>query len=172
MNNALSITTSSPSASAGLKLVAYDSVLFVLGCVTLLMAKAFPSYMLFWITCSFGFFIVLLLTIMHWYLNERSEREKERRQRDNIVPGYCPDFWTKAIDQATGKVVCRNGFVGKDADGRKVTYKFSDPSVPDTIDIHNVAKTTNAFKCKAYGSSLQFSAPWMEMKARCESVAY
>ena len=176
-NNAfdLSSITSSPNTpaiSAGLKLVAFDAFLFVLSCVSLLMAKTFPAFMVFWMTVSFGTFIILLLTIVHFYFSERSERAAENRQKDNIVPGYCPDYWTKAIDDKSGKIICKNGFRSRDLDGKTVSYRFTDPSVPETLDVENVAKTTNAFKCKAYGSSLQFGAPWMEMKARCDSVAY
>jgi hypothetical protein len=165
-------TSNAVGSSGGVKLVVFDIVLFVISCVALFMAKAFPAFMLFWITISFGSFVVLLLTVLQYYFSERSLRAAEKRQKENIVPGYCPDYWTKAIDNATGKVICKNGFTGRDKDGNAIGYRFADASVPETLDVENVAKTTNAYKCKAYGSSMQFAAPWMEMKARCESVAY
>jgi hypothetical protein len=157
---------------AGLKLVGYDALLFVIGCIGLLMAKAFPHFMTFWATVSLGAFIILFLTIMHFYFSERALSKAQKKQKDNIIPGYCPDYWTKVVDPSTGKVVCKNGFSTKTSDGKTMTIRFSDSSVPDKIDIQTVATSTNAYKCNLYGSVIQFPAPWMEMKAKCDGVAF
>ena len=157
---------------AGLRLVVLDVVLFMIGCISLLAAKTYPAFLPFWVTVSLGTFVVIFITIFQYYYSETRQKEAEKRQKDNIIPGYCPDYWTKAQDPLTGKMICRNGFATRNGDGDVVTYKFTDPSVPETIDIETVSKSTNAYKCKAYATNLQFPAPWMEMKAKCDAVTY
>jgi hypothetical protein len=160
------------TVSAGVRLIILDVVLFIIGCLALLIAKSFPQFMPFWVTLSLGMFIIIFITIFHYYYSEKRIKQAEKQQKDNIVPGYCPDYWTKAQDPISGKLICKNGYSVKNADNQTISYKFSDPSVPESIDMETVNKSTNAFKCKAYATSLQFPAPWMEMKAKCDAVTY
>lgn len=155
---------------SGTWLLAYDIVIFVLAVTAARMAKFFPGYSIFWITLALGLFIVLIASMVHFIITANESRKKETKQQTNIVPGYCPDYWTKAFED--NNVVCKNGFSNKDRHGRIVTYKFTDPKVADKINLGEVSKSTNAYKCNTYGNSIQFPSPWLELKAKCEVVSF
>jgi hypothetical protein len=157
---------------SGAWLLAYDVVLFVVGVTATRMAKFYPGYSIFWITLALGLFIVLIASMVHFVISANEARKREKKQQANIVPGYCPDYWTKTFDEENKNVVCKNGFSHKDKHGRVVTYKFSDPRLQDKINLVEISKASNAYKCNAYGNSIQFPSPWLELKAKCEVVAF
>ena len=152
-------------------LVAYDVMLFFMCVIASRMAKFYPGYAIFWITLALGLFVVLIATMINFVIASNERRKAELRQQGNIVPGYCPDYWTKAFDDKKN-VVCNNGFATKDANGRMITYKFSDPKVRDTVSLAEITKSTNPYKCNTYGNPVLFPAPWLELKAKCEVVSY
>ena len=157
-------------AWSGTWLLGYDVMLFFLAIAAARLAKFYPGYAIFWITLAVGLFIVLIASMVHFIISANEDRRKEAKQQANIVPGYCPDYWTKTFDNKN--VVCKNGFAHKDLRGRIMSYKFSDPKVPDKINLGDVSKATNAYKCNTYGNSLQFPSPWLELKAKCEVVTF
>ena len=155
----------------GTALVVFDAALFVAGCMALYFSRTFPPFAIFWVTVSLGAFVIILTTVLQYWMSERTRSFREKKTNQNIVPGYCPDYWTKAFDDK-GNVVCNNGFSFQDANGETTTYKFSDPKVPATIQLNGIKDSTNANKCATSGSVTNFPAPWMEIKAKCSSVSF
>jgi hypothetical protein len=147
--------------------------LFAIGCICLALASFFPNYQIFWITISFGVFVILAITSGSYYLVVATKQDEERKQAKNIVPGYCPDYWTKGFD-AKGNVVCKNGFTGTTHEGHNVTYKFIslDKTIPESITLNDISKIGNTAKCNSFGNQIKFPAPWLEMHAKCDSVTY
>jgi hypothetical protein len=159
-------------AWSGAWLLGYDVIIFIIGVIATRMAKFYPGYAIFWITLALGLFVVLIASMVHFVISANESRKSELKQQANIVPGYCPDYWTKTFDDPNKNVVCKNGFSNKDSHGRVITYKFSDPKIQDKINLVEVSKATNAYKCNAYGNSIQFPSPWLELKAKCEVVTF
>jgi hypothetical protein len=147
--------------------------LFGFGSLTLIMGSAFPDFQIFWITVSLGVFIVLAISAVSYFFIASQYEDEAKKQAKNIVPGYCPDYWTKGFD-LTGKVVCKNGFTGKTHDGKTITYKFVNPDtkVPEAIALDDLANSTNTHKCNMYSNPIRFAAPWLEMRSKCDLVTF
>jgi hypothetical protein len=147
--------------------------MFVVGCICLALATSFPNFQIFWITISFGVFVTLAITAGSYYLVVATKQDDAQKQSKNIVPGYCPDYWTKGFD-AKGNVVCKNGFRGRMPDGREVAYTFAnlDKPIPASITLNDIGKFNNTSKCNSFGNPIKFPAPWLEMHAKCDTVTY
>jgi hypothetical protein len=115
----------------------------------------------------------MTVSTVSYYFVVETHQEEARKQAQNIVPGYCPDYWTKGFD-GKGDVVCKNGFTGTTNEGQKVTYKFvsDDKPVPESIVLNDITTHTNTNKCNTYGNPINFPTPWLEMRAKCDVVTF
>jgi hypothetical protein len=152
----------------GFQLILFNIVLLVMTMGMMYLALKYSEYKMFYTILGLGLIVVMLASFVQYFFAVRGEKEDARRQQGSIVPSYCPDYWTKSAD-ASGKMVCHNGFSTKNEFGQTVTYRFSDPKVPKTIDLNVITDTTNTNKCFMFGNPIQFPAPWLEMKNKCDA---
>ena len=153
----------------GIKLIFFNIFLLVVCMCMMYLGLRFTSYKMFYTVLALGILVIMLASFVQYFLTVRKEKEDERVQLGSIVPSYCPDYWTKAAD-ASGKVLCHNGFSTKNEFGQTIKYEFSDPVVPKTIDLNVIGDATNTNKCFLYGNAIQFPSPWLEMKNKCDVI--
>ena len=153
-------------------MIIFNLVLAATICVLLLVINVYPGLKAFFVTLIFACIVVLILGFYRLYRKNRDRSKLERKQLKNIIPGQCPDYWTRSI--SGDKLVCKNEFVTTDAMGQPVKYSFTGKQVPSQIVLNDVASLANPKKCDSFGSSLAFGAPWVEMQQKCRvlNVAY
>lgn len=153
----------------GIKLVFFNIFLLVACMWMMYLGLYYTKFKMFFTLIALGILVIMLASFVQYFMTVQKERKDERLQQGSIVPSYCPDYWTKAVD-ASGKVMCHNGFATKNEFGQTVKYTFSDPKVPKTIDLNIISDTTNTNKCFLFGNAIQFPSPWLEMKNKCDAI--
>lgn len=149
-------------------LIVFDLMLAAIVCVLFLLIGVYPRLKLFLVTMIIGCVTVILYTLVNLYRKSRAQNALEKKQQLNIIPGQCPDYWTRAL---TGdKLICQNRFSTIDEQNKPVTYSFTAKQVPTQIVLNDVANITNPKKCDAYGSPAAFGAPWVEMQQKCQAL--
>jgi hypothetical protein len=147
-----------------------ELVLFGLALLFVQLSKSYDGFIVFNLTLAIGMFILLITTTINYIFNKYQEAKTKRILQENIVTGYCPDYWTKSFDEQNN-VVCKNGFAST-LNGDLVRYTFSDPKVPSSISLNTITNSANTSKCNMYGNDDQFPAPWLEMKVKCDKTVY
>jgi hypothetical protein len=153
----------------GFQLILFNIALLAVVMGMMYLALKYKHYQMFYTIMGLGLIVIMLTSFVQYFVAVRNDKEDAKRQQGSIVPSYCPDYWTKSVD-GSGKVVCRNGFSTKNAFGQTISYSFSDPKVPKTIDLNVITDTTNTNKCFMYGNPIQFPCPWLEMKNKCDAL--
>ncbi len=146
----------------GIWLLIYNIILFATACILLYIGvKVMPLYKVFAITFLVGVLLINLHSGFRYYSYERERKKAEEQQRMNIVPGYCPDYWTRKYD---GKnVVCKNEYVGLTNENEPMVYKFA--GTQQNINLNEVAKMKNEEKCRQYVNP---QTSWLELQSRCQ----
>jgi hypothetical protein len=153
-------------------MIIFNLVLAATICLLLLAINVYPGLKVFFVTTIIACIFVLLLGLYKLYQKGRDRAKLERKQQKNIIPGQCPDYWTRSING--DKLICKNEFVTMGANNEPVKYSFTGKLVPKTIILNDVASLANAKKCDSFGSALAFGAPWVEMQQKCRvlNIAY
>lgn len=153
-------------------LIIFDLVLGGLICLLLLAIGIYPGLKVALATLIAGCIVILFYTFYKLYQKNALRAKLERKQLQNIVPGQCPDYWTRTI--VGDKLMCKNEFITSDDRGRNAKYTFTGKQVPNLVTLNDVASLDNTKKCDAFGSPMAFGAPWVEMQQKCQTlnVAY
>lgn len=153
-------------------LIIFNLVVSAAICVLLLAINVYPGLKVFFVTTIFALIAILFFGFYRLYRKSRNNAKLEKKQQKNIIPGQCPDYWTRSV--MGDKLVCKNEFITKDVKGKSIKYSFTGKQVPAQIILNDVASLANPKKCDSFGSSLAFGAPWVEMQQKCRvlNIAY
>lgn len=153
-------------------LIIFDLLLAGLICILLLAIGIYPGLKVAFATLIAGCVVILFYTFYKLYQKNAQRAVLEKKQLYNIVPGQCPDYWTRTI--VGDKLMCKNEFITSDGRGNTTKYSFTGKQVPSLVTLNDVAALDNTKKCDAFGSPVAFGAPWVEMQQKCQTlnVAY
>ena len=153
-------------------LIIFNLVVSAAICVLLLAINVYPGLKVFFVTTIFALIAILFFGFYRLYRKSRNNAKLEKKQQKNIIPGQCPDYWTRSV--MGDKLVCKNEFITKDAKGKSIKYSFTGKQVPKQIILNDIASLANPKKCDSFGSPLAFGAPWVEMQQKCRvlNIAY
>jgi alpha-galactosidase/6-phospho-beta-glucosidase family protein len=153
--------------SPGLWLFIFNVVVFLVACLILIIGVKFvPSVRIFSIALLVGVLLVNAHSAFRYWQYDKDKKKQRLQQQLNIVPGHCPDYWTKTIRD--NKVYCKNSFVGLDAKGDPLSYRFGNQKTANEVGLNTIASMKNEEKCRIYGNStVDGAVPWVELQNKC-----
>jgi hypothetical protein len=143
----------------------YIILLFIGACVCLYLTKVKPEYTILLYVVGFGCLLVIFHIILRYIWLREKIKKLQLRQIKNIVPYYCPDYWSKTV-KPKGNSTCRNEFVVQNniENGEVNTYRFGTATTPTEITLQELAKMKNSDKCDKIQ---KYRTPWVDMEMRC-----
>jgi hypothetical protein len=147
------------SKPSGYKTVMYNILIFVIACISLYLVKKKPDYKYFLIILAVGMLFINISSMLRYYWYNKSLKKLEDKQRRNIVPLHCPDYWNKT--HTTEGIKCDNIFINEDE-----TTIIGDNSEP-YFYLEDVAMLSNHDKCVKFSGA---KMPWIDMEAKCKAA--
>lgn len=145
--------------------IIYNAILFVVACALLgLAVPRLPLYKIAITSIALGIIAINVLTMVLFYVNEQQVAAMKKTQQANIVPAYCPDYWTKAT--TTKGVTCQSTYAPPSKQGQKV-YTFGTDQDPKNFDLGALAAMPNNDKCNMITAS---KISWVDMRNKCASA--
>ena len=141
-----------------IKSIVFNVLVFALACGLIYMAKTTPEYKVGLGVLAALLYLINVRCIVQMLL-EWSERDKrKKRQENNIVTGYCPDYWTKGFNEKN-QVVCKPTFYYKGHEG-STKYIFGEQD----LVLNDFNEMKNNEKCDLLQRR---NIPWIDMKRKC-----
>jgi hypothetical protein len=154
--------------SKGVYLLIYNLAIFAIACGLLFVIKHKPEYKIGSIIIVVGIVIANISSIINYRMYEAKLKKLRDKQLENIVLGYCPDYWTKKLIQGSdgvNEMVCANEFKVQTEDGEKeITYRFGNAGTTPQVSLEELNGETNVQKCNEAWVN---DVPWVELKNKC-----
>lgn len=161
----------------GVWLLIFNVFVFVVACSLLFVIKHQPDYKIGLIIVIIGLIGINIHSMFRYWSYEKWIKNMKDVQNANIVPAYCPDYWSR--EDSGDTVLCRNKFEFKTDDEQVGTIRFGDSKTPDTYDLNTLSGLNNQKKCwntvgsidKVSNPTLSSAGmPWVDMQTKCSAA--
>jgi hypothetical protein len=148
----------------GLWTIVFNAFVFVIACALLAKAPAFPLYKMGIVMVAAAMYAINLYCMLLIYTKDQERRQLMKKQKDNIVPSQCPDFWNKSI--TTAGVMCKNEFASNKG-GNPQTVVLGPTTAPKEFNLRTLTALNNQQKCDLVNQS---AVPWVDMHNKCSNA--
>lgn len=160
----------------GVWLLIFNVFVFLIACGLLFAIKNKPDYKVGLIVMIVGILFVNIHSMFRYRWYEQLLKKMKDIQNANIVPSYCPDYWSR--EDKGNTTICRNKFTFQADEDQVGTIRFGNAKTPDTYDLNVLSGQDNQHKCwSTVGSvdtnnhtAMSAGTPWLDMQTKCSAA--